>query len=188
MNTLCISSSMSSSEWASWVQAVGSIFAIAVSLYVVRYQSKRQYELLINQQNMARIDKIKSFEQLSSAALGVINFFLPHLSSRDQLQCIAYRRDNGEYLDLGQIAVMCDAFARISLHDLPSELVKPCMVAGATLRQFKENIEFAIENYGKLDSVQFSKFTDALVKCQNIMKETHNDITNAAERIIDSIK
>lgn len=45
----------SSSEWASWVQAVGSIFAIAGAFLVARYQAQHQMTQLLRSSAQARV-------------------------------------------------------------------------------------------------------------------------------------
>ncbi len=46
---LCFESSLTVSDWASWVQAIGSIFAILVAILVVRVQNKQQVKLMNDQ-------------------------------------------------------------------------------------------------------------------------------------------
>jgi len=45
MNELCFLSGLTSGEWASWVQAVGSVAAICVSAVVVVWQVRKQHSL-----------------------------------------------------------------------------------------------------------------------------------------------
>lgn len=58
------------SEWAAWVQAFGSIFAIGAAILVARYQSIRSRELLSEQWEKEQIDEInRRIVQLGNIAV-----------------------------------------------------------------------------------------------------------------------
>ncbi|QRF90919.1 hypothetical protein CLH39_12040 [Alcaligenes faecalis] len=58
------------SEWAAWVQAFGSIFAIGAAILVARYQSIRSRDLLSEQWDKERVDEIdRRIVQLGNIAL-----------------------------------------------------------------------------------------------------------------------
>ena len=42
MNRLCFASNLTSSEWAAWVQAIGSIAAIFAAIWIMSYQQRRE--------------------------------------------------------------------------------------------------------------------------------------------------
>ena len=44
MNELCFMSNLSSSEWAAWVQAIGSIAAIASAVWIMNQQHKQEIQ------------------------------------------------------------------------------------------------------------------------------------------------
>lgn len=76
MYELCLLSSLTSSEWASWVQAIGSIAAILGAVGIAVWQSKRQHEaslaLLRTEKRISRTESAKALLSLSTGALRLL--------------------------------------------------------------------------------------------------------------------
>jgi len=75
MYELCLVSNLTSSEWASWVQAIGAILAIIFAGYFIRWQvgeqGRQQRELSIEQQTeqrrLSKEDEIRRLRIVASA-------------------------------------------------------------------------------------------------------------------------
>lgn len=63
---------VSSADWASWVQAVGSIFAIAASVGIVRWELKNQRETTLEDTRQERIRNIETARELIGGAVQVV--------------------------------------------------------------------------------------------------------------------
>ena len=88
MNSLCLLTNLSSSEWAAWVQAVGSIGAIAVAILVAR-QATRNSEELVRAQMAAqekewRLARRLRYSELLAPALAILNDTFWEISARKQ--------------------------------------------------------------------------------------------------------
>ena len=64
MNELCFASNLSSSEWAAWMQAIGSIGAILAAVWIM----DRQHRVELERQNVARHVRIKSTYEIIRVA------------------------------------------------------------------------------------------------------------------------
>ena len=63
---------VTSADWASWVQAVGSIFAIAASVGIVRWELKNQREIALEDACQERIRNIETARELVNGAVQVV--------------------------------------------------------------------------------------------------------------------
>jgi hypothetical protein len=135
LNELCILSSMSSSEWASWVQAIGSIVAILGSVGIAVWQSKQQHKASLNllqaEKRMARIESAKAFFSLSTGALSLLQHSAKAFPDRESVHDAAEGR---KFFDFGELKVVESAVQAISLHTLPHELVRLAMIVSSTVR------------------------------------------------------
>lgn len=183
MNQLCFFSSLSSSDWASWVQAVGSIAAIFGAAGIAIWQSKQQHKASLNllqtEKRLARTELAKAILSLSTGALRVMEHSAKAFPDRGSVHDTAEGR---RYFDFGELRVVEGAIQAISLHTLPHELVHLTMIVNSTVRQFRENIEFAIQTHRKMDAQDFTKLFDALLKLPKNLALTCADIEKEARR------
>lgn len=63
---------VTSADWASWVQAVGSIFAIVASVGIVRWELKNQREIALEDACQERIRNIETARELVDGAVQVV--------------------------------------------------------------------------------------------------------------------
>ena len=63
---------VTSADWASWVQAVGSIFAIVASVGIVRWELKNQREIALEDACQERIRNIETARELVNGAVQVV--------------------------------------------------------------------------------------------------------------------
>lgn len=177
MNQLCFMSNLTSSEWASWVQALGSIAAIIGAVGIAIWQSRQQHKaslaLLRAERQLARIEQAKAVLALSTGALSLLEHSANAFPDREAVHNTAEGR---RYFDFGELRVVEGAIQGILPHTLPHELVRLTMIVSSTVRQFRENIEFAVQNYRKLDAGQYAKLFDALSGLQKSLASTCADI------------
>ena len=76
MNTLCFSTSLTSAEWAAWVQAVGSILAILGAAGTAVWQARKQHNnalaLHLAEQGHVRTELSKTLSVLAQNGVGAI--------------------------------------------------------------------------------------------------------------------
>lgn len=184
MNNLCITSNLTSSELASWVQAIGSVLAIFASALIAIFQSKKQYQnaqaLYKDEQRHIRIELAKTLAILSRNSAKAIKHSIEQMPDRESIHKIA----SGEnYLDVGELRIIDNAIAAIPLHSLPDTLVSPTMILGATIRQFREKVEGMIAFHRTMDE---NNFEDMFRTFQNMLQSldlTCGDIEAQVEKI-----
>jgi len=183
MNQLCFIGEMSSSEWAAWVQAVGSIAAILCAGGIAVWQSKQQHrtslEVVRTEHRLARIEVAKTLLSLSKSCLRLLEHSAHQLPDRDTIHNIA---DGGTHFDLNELQFVEGALQQIPLHSLPHKLVPLTMIVSSTVRQFRENVEFALQRSRALDTQAFAKFFDVLVASQASLAKTCQDIESEVTR------
>ena len=183
MNQLCFLSDLTSSEWAAWVQAVGSIVAIAGSVGIAIWQSKQQHKasmaLLLAEKRFARIELAKAILSLSTSALQLLKYSTKAFPDRQSVHDTAEGR---RHFDFGELRVVEGAIQAVPLHTLPHELVQLTMIVNSTVRQFRENIEFAIQTYRQMDADAFNTFFETLSTLTDSLSRSCDDIKTEVRR------
>ena len=101
------------------------------------------------------------------------------LPDRESVHNIA----NGDiHFDLNELKVVEGALLQVPLHSLPHKLVPLTMMVNSTVRQFRENIEFALLRNRALDGAAFTKFFEVLAKSQASLASTCQDIAAEVKR------
>jgi hypothetical protein len=183
VNKLCLLSNLTSSEWASWVQAIGSIAAIFGAASIAVWQSKQQHKaslaLLRAEKQLARVELAKALLSLTTGALRLLEHSAKAFPDRESVHDTAEGR---RYFDFGELRVVEGAIQAISLHTLPHELVRLTMIVNSTVRQFRENIEFAIRSYRQMDANDFKTLFEALSALPTSLALTCADIEKEVRR------
>ena len=183
MHQLCFLSSLTSSEWASWVQAIGSIVAILGAVRIAIWQSKKQYNdslaVMRAEKQLARTELTKALFSLSTGALRLLEHSTKAFPDRDSVSDAAAGR---RYFDFGELRVVEGAIQAISLHTLPHELVRLTMIVCSIVRQFRENIELAIKTHRQMDAMAFSILFETLSSLTESLKRTCVDIETEVRR------
>ena len=184
MSELCFLSSLTSSEWASWVQAIGSIVAIFGAVGIAIWQSNRQHEaslfLLREEKRLARTESAKALHSLSTGALRLLEHSVKSFPDRESVHDTAEGR---RYFDFGELRVVEGAIQAIALHTQPHELVRLTMIVNSTVRQFRENVEFAIQTHREMDANAFKTFFDALSGLTKSLVLTCADIEKEVQKV-----
>lgn len=168
---------MASTEWASWVQAVGSIVAIGAAAGIAIWQSRKQHksslELLRTEHRFARTEVARTLLVLSTNSLRLLKSYAAQLANSDAVHKAA---DGRIYFDLNELRVVEGAVHAIPLHTLPHDLVGLTMMVSSTLRQFRENIERALRLHHKMDAAQFNQFFSSISEMLQSLKKTCDEI------------
>ena len=184
MEKLCFLSSMSSSEWASWVQAFGSIAAILGAAGIAIWQSREQHKnslLLIHTENkLSQIERAKTILSLSKNCSNLVAHYSTKFSDRDVMCKISERRI---YFDLNELKIIENAVVSISLESLPHQLVSLTLMVSSTVRQCRENIEEVLRCYREIDATQFNDFHNVLLQMQSSIKLTCADLEKEIEKM-----
>jgi hypothetical protein len=177
MSILCFLPNLTSSEWAAWVQAIGSIAAIIGAAWIAIWQSRKQHksslELLRTEHKLVRIEVAQALSFLSSNAQRLLNSYTKELSDREFLHKVAERKI---YYDLNELKIVEGAVHSMPLHEIPHQLVGLRMLAHSAIRQFRENIEKALEIHSTMNAAEFGKFFSVLSEIQKSLKHYCDEI------------
>ena len=183
MQELCFISGMTSSEWASWVQAIGSIAAIFGAAGVAIWQSNKQQKnslaLLRTEQRLTRTELARALLTLSTNCQRAIAHCAAQFPDRDAVHNLA---TGVPHFDFNELQVVEGAVRTIPLHTLPHRLVHLTMIVSSTVRQFREKVEFALQSHHSMDSAAFKEFFDVLAEIQASLALTCIDIQGEVKR------
>jgi hypothetical protein len=183
MNHLCLLTGLTSSEWAAWVQAIGSIAAILGAVGVAIWQSRQQHRTSLAtlkvERSLARIEAARALQELSTGALRLLEQSTEAFPDRQAVYDTAVGR---RYFDFGELRVIEGAVQAIPLHTLPHDLVRLTLIVGSCVRQFRENIEFAISHHRNMDSNAFGTLFGGLSSLTRNLELTCEDIDAAVKR------
>lgn len=183
MNTLCFVSNLTSTEWAAWVQALGSVAAIVAAAWIAVHQAKLQHrnalDLHMTEQRTARVDIAKTLSVLAKNSAKAMRHISGQLKDRESVHRVAERLI---HCDIGELRRIDKYLSEIPLHSVPYSLVTPTMVLGATVRQFIEKVEMTLRLYSQMDSSMFKDFFETIgamnlsidEACRNVTVEVKN--------------
>ena len=184
MNTLCIITELSSTELASWVQAIGSILAILAATGVAIWQSRQQHRIALavhrEESRYARREAAKSLLVLCRNCARASAHFAEELSSRDAIYAVA----SGEkHFDFEELTALRDAAASVQLHQLPDVLIGPAMSLAATVRQLRQTIDIAIREHRKTDAAGFDDLFRVMSEMTASLNATTQDVQNEVDQL-----
>jgi hypothetical protein len=178
MNELCFLFNLTSSEWASWVQAVGSILAIIAAAWIARYQAQLQSSAALELHRTERLTAQAEASETLSVLAGNSAKAMAHISGQLCDREAVHKAAEGLILcDLGEVQRLDGYLAAIPLHELPGPLVTLTMVLGSTVRQFKEKIEMALRLHRQMDAAMFEDFFRTMAQMNESVRATHKDIS-----------
>ena len=184
MSALCVTTDLSSSELASWVQAFGSIVAIFAAAMIAVWQARRQQEIALavhrEESRHARRESAKSLLVLCRNCANASAHFTSELSSMEAIYLVA----SGEkHFDFEELTALRDAAASVQLHQLPDVLIGPAMALAATVRQLRQTVEIAIREHRKMDAEGFSNLFRTLGEMTNSLRATEQDVQAEISRL-----
>ena len=183
MNQLCFLTALTSSEWAAWVQAIGSILAICgavgVAILQSRWQHRSSMTTLKAERSFARLETARALQELSTGALRLLRH--SNTAFPDQ-QSIHDTAEGQKFFDFGELQVIEKYVQAIPLHTLPHDLVRLMMSLGSYIRQFRENLEFAMQRHDKMTAAEFDTLFSSLSSITEGLDLTCTKITTTVER------
>jgi hypothetical protein len=184
MKSLCLSINLTSNELASWVQAIGTILAVLAAAIIAIWQARRQHQNALKihkeEQRHASLEQAKTLLTLCQNCLKATKHFAAEMIDRESIYLIVTQE---KYLDYGELQSLRNATSNLPLHSLPSTLITHAMVLGANIRQFKQNIDMALELHRKMDAAQFATFFKTLKEINASLELTCSDIEKAVNEI-----
>ena len=183
MNQLCLFTNLTSSEWASWVQAIGAIAAIFGASGIAVWQAKKQHAISLSviraEHRLMRTEAAQALHSLSVSCHNALSYSAKQFPDREAVHDIAEGRI---HFDFNELNVVEGAVRSIPLHTLPHQLVSLTMIVSSTVRQFRENVEFALQKHRTMNSVAFTKYFEALSGLQSSLALTCKDIEAEVRR------
>lgn len=177
-------SNLTSSEWAAWVQAIGSILAIigatAIAIWQSNKQQKNSLELLSTEHRLARLEVAQALLSLSTNSLRLLKNYTERLPDRGAIHDIGH---GATHLDTNELRVVEGAIQTIPLYSLPHQLVSLTMMLGSTIRQFREHIELVIKVHREMDAEQFNAFFTNMSEMRNSLQKTCEDIRTVVSKL-----
>lgn len=184
MSTLCISTNLTSAELASWVQAIGTIVAILAAASIALWQSKRQHANALalhkEEQRHARLEQARTLLILCQNCTKAANHFSAQMHNREAVHKIASKET---YFDFEELQAIQNSTTNIPLYNLPATLLTNAMILGATVRQFKQTIDMAIELHRTMDADQFKELFTTLGEMTESLQLTCGDIETAVQQL-----
>lgn len=172
-----IFTNLTSAEWASWVQAFGSIAAIIGATCIAIWQSRRQHDnslaVMRAEHRLARTELAQALLALSVNCLSAIEHATRQFQSREAVHRIA---DNETHFDFNELRTIESAVIGIPLHSLPHRLVPLTMILSSTVRQFREKVESVLRFHRQMDATAFQDFFSVLEEMQESLSLTCKDI------------
>lgn len=177
MHTLCLTSNLTSTELAAWVQAIGSILAIIGSVFVAMWQSNKQYK---NSSKLINFDKRISqllttftISGLSKNSLKSINAYIDSLSNTDAFLNIATGKSPSY---LSELRFNVNSLNSIPLHTLPYQIINLTTIVIACNREFLELLESSLKNYRFLNAENIETFLKTQKEIRDKLDATCKDI------------
>jgi hypothetical protein len=179
---LLIPVDLNRSECAAWVQAIGSIIAISVSIWIANFQSIKQQELtrttLLEQQRQINLSVAETLNELAKKSLELQKYFTNLLSTREAVyQAI----DTKLIYDMTLLHSLESALIGIELHKLPASLVSLSLILTATIQQLRVKIENVINTNRLMNSEHFDDLFKTLNEMQSSLTLTVKDFQAALE-------
>lgn len=187
MYQLCFLSGLTSSEWASWVQAIGTILAVLGAAYAAIWQSKAQYanslRLQREERQSQRVELTKTLLELSRNCEKVFTRVIQVLNNdRATVHAIAAGE---KHLDFGEVVRVEQALLSVPLHSLPAKLVTYTMIVSSTARQFRAKVQDALRHHREMDADAFQDLFTTTAEMKDSLRDSCADI-EAELRVLEA--
>ncbi|MFD1555750.1 hypothetical protein ACFSHT_08940 [Paraburkholderia silviterrae] len=154
-----------STETATWVQAIASVVAIWWS-----GSSARRLQRDIQRQK--RITRAGAVVEIATAAWNLASHVVTQLPDREAVQQVGRGERHFDYPELQEMERVT---VSIPLHDLNTpELVRLVMMLTATVRQLREKVDFMLANHREIDGAGFEEFFKTLGQMRSACLDIRN--------------
>lgn len=175
---------LSRGECASWVQAWGSILAIAGTAGAAIYQAQTQHQSTIaglrQEQKQAHPQVAETMGQLATNALKLQRHIAEKLDTRDAIHAAAKHELP---FDLPELRSLERALESVVLHQLPAALVSPSMGLAWTVRQFRTKVEMALQFHRTMDAEAFQDFFDSVSTMNSSLDQTVSEFSRTLKTL-----
>ena len=147
-----------SSDWAAWVQAIGSILAIAGTAFGTRYQVNRGHELAVREdERRAKRILVGALNHLR--ALGY-SAYVQFLTLNDQLpdRTAVHSLAATSWVDVSMLQMIETQISAIPVFNLPNEISFIPFILAAEIRRGIFLLEETRDKHRGMDSVAFDQF------------------------------
>jgi hypothetical protein len=184
MQELCFLSNLTSSEWASWAQAVGTFAAIIGAAWVGRSQSRSQHRsaLALFRAQQAH-DEQKTMRTLAKLTTNCVKLVEHARRTFPDRQAVHEVADGTRHFDHGELEYVEGVVSGIPLHTLPDSLVTSAMIAASTMRQFRKKVEGAINDHRVMDGAAYDDFFRCLREMHESLSKTADEVAKATRSI-----
>lgn len=188
MNELCFLSNLSSTEWAAWLQAVGSVLAVVAAAWIAKHQANLQHQNALDlhktEKRTEQTDITKTLSVLAVNSSKAMKHIASQLTDRESVHNAA---EGLAPCDIGELVRIDTYLSDIPLHTVPHSMVTLTMILGSTVRQFKEKIEMVLKLHRKMDAEMFEDFFRTISEMNISIDATCNDINAEVKRLETSV-
>lgn len=172
------------SECASWVQAIGSILAIAAAVGVAIYQANRQQAItrqaIIDQANAANLSVAETLAELAEASLNLQKHFEKNLNTRDAvMEAATY----GLRSDMSMLQGLEQYLYAIDIHKLPQPLVRLGLILASSITQLRLKVDQVLRINRHMRSEEFEDFFQSLHQMTVSLEKTVSDFERELEKL-----
>ena len=169
---------LTSNEWAAWVQAIGSIAAIFVAIWIGKNQTKS----VIQQSKDAKFASAEALCELSKAAFNLQKHFEKNLSCRD---AVHEAGETGLVFDMAMLEGLEKSLSAIQFHQLPASLVRLALILSSSITQLRMKVEVALRLHRQMDAAAFDDFFNTLKKMTASLDLTIAEIEEEVKKLKD---
>jgi hypothetical protein len=154
---------LTKSECASWVQAIGTILAIAVAVGVAFYQANRQQAItrqaMLDQANAANLSVAETLAELAKASLYLQKHFEKNLNTRE---AVMEAGTYGMKSDMSMLQGLEQFLYAVELHRLPQPLVKLGLILASSITQLRVKVEQVLRINRQMRAEEFDDLFQSL--------------------------
>jgi phage-related tail protein len=151
------------SECASWVQAIGSVFAIGAAIFAAIFQANRQQAItrqaMLDQANQATLSTASALKELAKSASKFQLHIKSILSTRDAVYEAGV---NGIPFAMAMLSGLERSLNAIEVHKLPATLVRFGLILPASITQLRMKVEMTLKHHQQMDADAFDDFFQTL--------------------------
>lgn len=170
---ICFSTSMTSAEWASWVQAIAVAVAIFASVLIANWQTNKQVRQAQELQHKDFKERQKrivgAVAAMGTGSLNILVNMSQSVGTRDQVHALGR---NDTFLDFSEIDALSNSLESIPLVDLTNrKLVSDTLIVRSVLRQFRDIVKSAIFQSRQMNGAQFTDFFNTIQAMDQTISE-----------------
>ncbi len=170
-------SEVKASDWAAWVQAIGSILAIVGAFAVATYQGRAQRKGEEARRAEDRLHVAENLRSLAAAAITTSGYVVGLLDTREKVHEAASGHFSNVSIELDALAVQ---LAAVPLHAMPAELVRSTRMLAGAIRQMRHRIANTLAKHAQMDATDFEEFFASIRGSRDMLAGTVKTEVEAA--------